>query len=147
MTVKLNLANFMPYQLAMASNAVSDRIAKQYQVRFGLKVPEWRLMAVLGEGTPLTQRDLVVATRMDKVMVSRATANLVDRGLIARAASESDGRSHLLTLTDDGRALYNEIAPAALAMERDVLSCLSAKDKRALADLLARLRAAADAPI
>lgn len=147
MTVKLNLANFMPYQLAMASNAVSDRIAKQYQVRFALKVPEWRLMAVLGEGTPLTQRDLVVATRMDKVMVSRATANLVDRGLIARAASESDGRSHLLTLTDDGRALYNEIAPAALAMERDVLSCLSAKDKRALADLLARLRAAADAPI
>ena len=77
---------------------MSTRIADVYQARFGLKIPEWRLMAVLGEGAPMTQRDLVGATRMDKVTVSRATAALVDRGLIVRAASESDGRSHLRPL-------------------------------------------------
>ena len=63
-------------------------------------------MAVLGQSaadgtrTALTQRDLVAATIMDKVTVSRATAALVERGLIGRAPSESDGRSHLLTLTE-----------------------------------------------
>ena len=141
----LNLAAFVPYQLSIASNAVSDRIAGQYQARFGLKIPEWRIMAVLGEGQTMTQRDLVGATRMDKVTISRATAVLVDRGLIERAASESDGRSHHLTLTEDGQTLYAEIAAVAMAMERSLLSCLSRAERTQLSDMLARLRDAADA--
>ncbi len=153
MTTELDLAAFVPYQLSIASNAVSDRIARQYQARFGLKIPEWRLMAVLGQSgldgtrTALTQRDLVAATIMDKVTVSRATAALVERGLIGRAPSESDGRSHLLTLTAAGRSLYAEIAPVALAMEGEILKGLSAKERALLSDLLARLRKAADSPI
>ena len=153
MTTELDLAAFVPYQLSIASNAVSDRIARQYQARFGLKIPEWRLMAVLGQsgldGTPtaLTQRDLVAATIMDKVTVSRTTAALVERGLIGRAPSEIDGRSHLLTLTGAGRSLYTEIAPVALAMEGEILKGLSAKERALLSDLLARLRKAADSPI
>lgn len=150
MTAHLDLAAFVPYQLSIASNAVSDRIARQYQARFGLKIPEWRLMAVLGQrkpdGTcdPQTQRDLVGATRMDKVTVSRATAALVQRGLVGRAPSESDGRSHLLALTQPGRSLYAEIAPVALAMEGEILEGMSAKERALLSDLLARLREAAD---
>jgi DNA-binding MarR family transcriptional regulator len=150
-TTELDLAAFVPYQLSIASNAVSDRIAHQYQARFGLKIPEWRLMAVLGQrkpdGTcdPQTQRDLVGATRMDKVTVSRATAALVERGLVGRAPSASDGRSHLLTLTQPGRSLYAEIAPVALAMEAEILEGLSAKERTTLSDLLSRLREAADA--
>ncbi len=151
--MQLDLAAFIPYQLSIASNAVSDRIARHYQTRFGLKIPEWRLMAVLGQSTgtnmreAMTQRELVGATRMDKVTVSRASAALVERGLIARAASNSDGRSHHLALTAAGAALYAEIAPAALAMEQALLATLSAEDRAMLSDLLARLREAADQAI
>src|SRR3546814_4759992 len=49
---KLNLDNFLPYRLSIASNVLSSRIAAEYENRFGLKIPEWRLMAVLGEGQP-----------------------------------------------------------------------------------------------
>ena len=42
------LAEFLPYQLSIASNAVSTRIAEQYRKRFALKTTEWRIMAVLG---------------------------------------------------------------------------------------------------
>ena len=140
----LNLAAFLPYQLSIASNAVSGRIAGQYQARFGLKIPEWRIMAVLGEGQPMTQRELVGMTRMDKVTVSRATAVLVDRGLIERAASRSDGRSHHLTLTIAGRTLYSEIASVAKAMEQSLLACLTAAERAQLSGMLDRLRGAAD---
>ncbi len=140
----LNLAAFVPYQLSIASNAVSDRIAHQYQARFGLKIPEWRLMAVLGQGAPMSQRDLVAATRMDKVTVSRAAAALAGRDLISRAASARDGRSHMLALTDDGLALYDEISPAALIMEQAMLACLSLDERVALSSMLIRLRDAAD---
>ena len=43
------LADFLPYQLSVASNAVSGLIAERYRKRFALKVLEWRVMAVLGD--------------------------------------------------------------------------------------------------
>lgn len=144
MTDTLNLAAFVPYQLSVASNAVSDVIARQYQARFGLKIPEWRLLAVLGQGEPLAQSALVHATRMDKVTVSRAASALSERGLVERAASEHDGRSHLLLLSAAGQALYQEIAPAALVMEQAVLACLTPDERSTLSALLARLRDAVD---
>ena len=140
----LDLENFMPYRLSIASNAVSDRIAAQYQTRFGLKIPEWRLMAVLGQGQALNQSALVAATRMDKVTVSRAAAALARRNLVSRAASASDGRSHLLALTDDGRTLYEEISATALVMEQASLACLTLHERNALTSILRRLRDAAD---
>ena len=131
-------------QLSVASNAVSDMIARKYQARFGLKIPEWRLIAVLGQGAPLAQSALVLATRMDKVTVSRAAAALGERALVERAASESDGRSHLLSLTNAGQALYHEIAPAALAMEQAVMACFTPDERQTLSAMLARLRDVAD---
>lgn len=145
MAGELNLAQFLPYQLSIASNAVSDLIASEYQVRFGLKIPEWRLMAVLGQGTPLSQRDLVRATLMDKVTVSRATAALVERQLLVRLPSDQDGRSHLLQLSEAGRSLYGEIVPAALSMEAAVLTVLTPAERELLATMLERVRVAAEA--
>src|SRR3546814_4571127 len=112
---KLNLDNFLPYRLSIASNTLSSRIADEYQHRFGLKIPEWRLMAVLGEGRPKTQRELVAATRMDKVTVNRAANALADRHLIARQAHEADGRSHHPELTENDWLVVDAHGPAALA--------------------------------
>lgn len=141
---KLNLDNFLPYRLSIASNALSGRIAAEYQSRFGLKIPEWRLMAILGEGQPRTQRELVEATRMDKVTVNRAAKALADRRLIARQAHEADGRSHHLELTETGRSLYDAIVPAALASEARLESTISAEERSALLEILAKLTSAAE---
>ena len=140
----LNLDHFLPYRLSIASNSLSCRIAAEYQSRFGLKIPEWRLMAVLGEGRPKTQRELVAATRMDKVTVNRAAKALADRNLIARQAHEADGRSHHLELTETGRSLYDAIVPAALATEARLESHISAAERATLMTILAKLTAAAE---
>jgi len=141
---KLNLDNFLPYRLSIASNALSSRIAAEYENRFGLKIPEWRLMAVLGEGQPKTQRELVEATRMDKVTVNRAAKALADRQLIARQAHQVDGRSHHLDLTETGRSLYDAIVPAALGSEAQLESNISASERSTLLAILAKLTAAAE---
>ncbi|MDG6077690.1 MarR family transcriptional regulator [Erythrobacter litoralis] len=134
------LADFLPYQLSIASNAVSTRIADQYRKRFALKTTEWRVMAVLGDSGPMTQRDLSQATLMDKVPVNRACSSLEDRGLIARSPNEKDGRSHLLDLTAEGRAVHAGIMPLALKIEAEMFSVLSAEERAALRDMLARVR-------
>lgn len=138
---KLQLAEFLPYQLSITSNAVSDLIARTYRGRFALKVPEWRLMAVLGETPSATQRQMVAATHMDKVTVNRATKALEERGLIGRAPNAADGRSHHLALTATGRELYEQIVPLALVMEAELEKILGGKEAQALARMLSQLRA------
>lgn len=134
------LADFLPYLLSVTSNAVSDRIAQVYRARFGLKVPEWRVMAVLGDAGELTQRELARATRMDKVAVNRACKALEARALIARSPNERDKRSHHLQLTPAGRTMHGEIMPLALGMEARLFASWSAAERDRFKTLLARLR-------
>jgi DNA-binding MarR family transcriptional regulator len=134
------LAGFLPYQLSVASNAVSSLIAERYRKRFALKIPEWRVMAVLGDAGELTQRALTAATLMDKVAVNRAVKVLAERGLLIRVPNPEDGRSHMLALSGEGRAIHAEVMPLAQATERELLDGLSGEEQRVLRRLLAGLR-------
>jgi DNA-binding MarR family transcriptional regulator len=138
------LADFMPYRISITSNAISDLIAREYRSRFGLKIAEWRVMAVLGNVGEATQRELVAATRMDKVAVNRATKALGERALIQRAPNMSDGRSHHLALTDTGMALYAEIMPLAMQMEAQVIEVLDPDEQAHFSAILAKLLQRAD---
>ena len=138
------LDEFLPYQLSTASNAVSDLIASEYKSRFGLKIPEWRVMAVLGTRGALTQRHLVEATLMDKVTVNRAVKTLVDRALLERSPNSADGRSHHLLLSSTGRDLYGQILPAAQVMDRKIMAVLSEEEKTELSAMLAKIKESAD---
>ena len=134
------LAEFLPYQLSVASNAVSTRIAEQYRKRFGLKTTEWRIMAVLGDSGPHTQRELCRLTLMDKVPVNRACRVLEDRGLAVRRPNTRDGRSHLLELTTEGRAVHARIMPLAEAIEAELFGVLTADERADFGSMLARVR-------
>ena len=140
---ELVLDAYLPYRLSVASNAVSDLIARAYQDRFGLAVPQWRLICVLAEDGGLTQGQLVARTVMDKVTVSRAAQGLLKRRLVARSEHHADGRSHVLTLTSEGAGLYAEIAPLALAYEAALIAGLAPDEVALLKRLLARLQSAA----
>ena len=137
---KSSLAEFLPYQMSITSNAVSGRIALEYRQRFGLSVPEWRIMAVLGDSGPRTQRELTQLTLMDKVAVNRACKVLEERGLAVREPNAADGRSHLLQLTPSGTAMRNQIMPLALEMERRLFSNFTPEELRQFRELLARVR-------
>ena len=138
----LALDDYLPFRLSVASNGVSRLIARAYEDRFGLTIPQWRLMAVLAEGG-LTQQQVVSRTVMDKVTVSRAARELVARSLLARDTNIGDGRSHLLAMTAMGRGLHAEIAPLAKAYEAALLTGLAPSEVATLKRLLMRLEAAA----
>lgn len=144
MTQSLRLDNFVPYRLSIASNLMSDAIAGAYRSLFGLNVAEWRVIAVLAERQSATQQELCAATRMDKVTISRAAIALADRGLVERAPNASDKRSHLLSLTASGQQLYAQVVPKAIAMEKELLADLSAKEIDTLVGMLRRIEARAE---
>lgn len=138
MSGPLTLADFLPYRLSVASNAVSARIADAYRARFGLSIPEWRVIAVVAERGRATQAALVTATQMDRMTISRAATALVGRGVLAREAA-GDRRTLQLSLTAVGRSLHAEIAPLALAMEEQLLQGFSTDERQQFLALLRRL--------
>ena len=143
---RLKLDQFVPYRLSVAANAVSTRISQSYRKRFGLKVPEWRLIAILAERDTMTPQDVGNAGELDKITVSRAAASLIDRGLVGQRRNPDDGRSHYLFLTADGRALYDEVVPAALSLEQQLLADFTKEERVQIDRLLRRLTEAANSP-
>lgn len=139
------LADFLPYQLSVTSNVVSTAIAERYRERFGLRIAEWRVMAVVGDRGQATQRQLTDATIMDKVAINRACKVLEDRGLLMRLPNTRDGRSHILQLTVTGQAMHDEVMPLTRAIQEEMFEVLSEEEKEQLLALLKRLFNSADA--
>ncbi len=141
----LDLDAFLPFQLSVTANAVSELIASAYRSLFGLKVAEWRVLAIVAQSPGLSSAAICGRAELDKITVSRAVTALVARGLVASGDQPNDRRAHRLQLTPAGETLYGAVVPAALALERRVVGCLSAGEQAQLTDLLARVRAAARA--
>lgn len=141
----LRLQDYLPYRLSVAANAVSRVIARAYERQFGLKIPQWRLIAVLADEGPLTQQALCGRTVMDKVTVMRAAQGLVRRGFVRRLPNSADGRSHRLALTRSGERMYRDIVPLALDHEARLLHGFEQADIMRLDRLLRRLEATAQA--
>src|SRR5512135_1360836 len=88
----LILEEFLPYRLSVLMLRISNAIARSYERRFRLTVPEWRGMAVLGRFGPLSANGVAEKTQMDKVRVSRAVARLVSAGRVSRRVDPGDRR-------------------------------------------------------
>jgi DNA-binding MarR family transcriptional regulator len=140
---RLRLPDYLPYRLSVAANAVSRLIARAYEHRFGLRIPEWRLIAVIADEGPLTQQALCGRTVMDKVTVMRAAQGLVHRRLVRRLPNRADRRSHRLALTRAGERIYTQIVPLALEHEAQLLRGFGDLDARRIDRLLRRLEASA----
>lgn len=135
----LLLERFLPYRLSVLSNTVSKAIARLYADRFGITIPEWRVMAVLGRFGPSSAAEICKATAMDKVQVSRALQRLTDSNLVSRRTDKTDRRRSVVAMTTKGRGVYDEIVPLALSREEILLDGLDAKEKHQLDLLLAKL--------
>jgi DNA-binding MarR family transcriptional regulator len=135
------LDRFVPYRLSVLSNTVSDAIAGLYRKRFGLAIPEWRCMAVLGSFAPLSAREVAARTAMDKVQVSRAVASLLLKGFALQATDRKDRRRSKLALSASGARVYARIVPLAQAAEAELLSVLARSERESLSTLLDKLSA------
>lgn len=138
----LALERFLPYRLSVVTNRVSGALARHYAARFGIGVPEWRVIAILGRHPESTANDVAERSAMDKVTVSRAVAALLKKGLIERRRDAGDKRKSRLCLSKSGETVYGDIVPLALGFERDLLNALDAAERAALDRIIDKLNAA-----
>lgn len=137
---KLVLEQFLPYRLSILSNTVSNTIAREYRELFGLSIPEWRVMAVLGRFGPLSASGICERTAMDKVTVSRAAAQLIEQKFLKRETDPNDRRRSILKLTAAGTRTHQKIVPIARGRESELAAALTDAERRSLDTLLAKLQ-------
>ena len=145
MSEELRLEKFLPYRLAILSHTVSTTIAHVYDKRFGLSIPEWRVIAILGRFPGLSAVEVAERTLMDKVAVSRAVTKLIKNGRIDREFADADRRRSILNLSEEGRRVHDEVAPLALQFERELLAGLDDDERDKLSSIMDRLMARARA--
>ena len=135
----LKLDEFLPYQLNVCANLVSQALSRVYAERHKIGVPEWRVLVTLGEFDMMTAKAIGRHSHMHKTKVSRAVALLERRRLVARRANRADLREAFLSLTLAGREMYNDIAPMALEFARQLMDTVDPADRAALDRALRKL--------
>ena len=139
---RLDLFKFVPFRLNRLAAEVSNALSTEYQERYGLDIPGWRVLATLGfRKEPCSAQYVAECTRTHKSTISRAVTALMKRQMIERVENENDRREFRLRLTRKGRALYEELFPRLLQREQEILAGLSAQERRDLAVLLGKLEA------
>lgn len=137
---KLDLFKFVPFRLNRLAAEVSAELSSEYSERYGLDIPEWRVLATLGfRDDACTAQYIAYCTRTHKSTISRAVAHLLEQQLIERVENVDDRRELALQITRKGRALYEELIPRLLRKEQDILSCLTAAERKEFANALGKI--------
>ena len=127
----LRLEDFLPHKLNVLSSLVSQALTRVYGQRYGIGIPEWRVLVTLGQYGGMTGKAVGAHTHMHKTKVSRAVAQLERRKYIARRANRADLREAFLSLTPAGRSVYEEAAPIALDFTNRLSEVVAPSDRAA----------------
>jgi len=136
----LDLFRFVPFRLNRLAAEVSAALSDEYQQRYGLDIPEWRVLATLGfRDDACSAQYIAHCTRTHKSTISRAVTALMTRRLVERVENEDDRREFALRMTRKGKALYEELIPRLKRKEQEILSCLSAQERKDFAAMLGKI--------
>jgi DNA-binding MarR family transcriptional regulator len=142
---KLDLFKFVPFRLNRLAAEVSQALSGEYQERYGLDIPEWRVLATLGfRNEACTAQYIAHCTRTHKSTISRAVMSLMQRHLVERVENVDDRRAFSLRMTDRGKALYEELIPRLLRKEQGIMACLSAQERKDFTRLLGKMEESLD---
>ena len=135
----LKLDDFFPYRLTHLQALVTDNIAQIYTGQFDLSRQQWRVLAVLGNNSPLSAKEISAQANLEKMPTSRAINGMLEQKLLDKMAHDGDKRSSLLTLTRKGQAIYQQLVPLALKREQELLSVLNEDEQAQLMIMFEKL--------
>ena len=130
--------DYLAYLLARASLQISTSFHAQVRAA-GLTVMEWRVLASLSDGPPLSIKALADIILAQQPTVTKLVGRMAQQGWVTRSSSRADKRQTLVSLTDKGQAAAAPLLALAKAHEQDVLATLGVDDETRLKSQLRTL--------
>ncbi|GAC1535683.1 MAG: hypothetical protein NVS2B4_16130 [Ramlibacter sp.] len=132
------VGHHLGYLLGQANHALYKDFDAQVRAH-GLSSIEWRVLAALHDGEPLTVSQLAQEVLSKQPTVTKLAQRMADQGWVALHADASDQRRTLVKVTPAGRRLVKPLVEAARQHESRILRSLAATERAALRKLLEKI--------
>lgn len=142
--MNLNLEDFLPYQISVLAETISQSIASVYESRYGLMRDDWRVLVAINQEKKMRATDIARHASLDKMQVSRAIARLEEKQLLERTVDELDKRNLIISVTPKGCAVYQDIAPSMRARNQFLLEGLQETEQEQLKVILKSIHSRAE---
>ena len=106
---------------------------------YGLGIAEWRVLVMLNVLGTATAADIANRSWMDKAQISRAAAELEERGYIVRKADATHAKKRIMSATSTGQEVYVEIFRLARMRQAEILQLLTRDERHTLFSALNEL--------
>jgi DNA-binding MarR family transcriptional regulator len=135
---RLDGDQYVPALLGVVNNRLVSGASALYLRHFGVGVNEWQVLSVLSNTPASTTAHICKTVAMHKTVASRSLRELQSKGLVR--IERRDGQ-RVMSLSDRGQVLHDQIALVALERERRLLECFSPTEQAQVRELLRRMRA------
>lgn len=122
----------------MAARAFS-RLGERRVKALGFNIGQLPVLYLLRNGAQMSQRDLAKFAKIEQPSMAQMLARMERDGLIRRTPDPADGRSSLISLTDEAIAKLPAARQALEEGRERVLSGFSADEVQTLVQLMRRL--------
>jgi len=137
----LTVDNFLTTFMSQVVNALKRTITMPYVERFGLTVPEWRVLSLLAHSKSLSFAELVLRSTSDKALVSRTVRMLEKRDFVVIHAEGNTPRKRLIcSITPQGMALHDNVIPLARRSQAEAIRVMTPEERRVVFHALRRVQ-------
>ena len=130
--------DYLGYLLGQANHALYKEFDAHVRAA-GLSSIEWRVLATLHDGEPLTVSQLAHEVLSKQPTVTKLVQRMGEQGWVALQADPADQRRTLVVATPAGKRLVRPLVDKARTHEATILRTLAAPEKVALKRLLGKL--------
>jgi DNA-binding MarR family transcriptional regulator len=135
----IKLDRTLTYRLHLLHKLTDLESQRAYVAGAGLSMSDGRCLTAVGTFAPLSVNDLAQKANLNKGQASRAAQSLVEQGLVVKAASPTDGRGVVLTMTPKGKAAWQRAMQVVGRRNEDIFGVLSEAEREQLSDFFDRL--------
>jgi DNA-binding MarR family transcriptional regulator len=135
----IKLDRTLTYRLHLLHKLTDLESQRAYVAGAGLSMSDGRCLTAVGTFAPLSVNDLAQKANLNKGQASRAAQSLVEQGLVVKAASPTDGRGVVLTMTPKGKVAWQRAMQVVGRRNQDIFGVLSEAEREQLSDFFDRL--------
>jgi len=130
--------NLIPYRIAQLSHN-TNLLITDYLSPHHLTLPQWRVLVVLSHFGKLGIGDIAKQALTRQSTLSRVIDRMEDQKLVKRTQDDSNKRLVLVSLSNKGRELYEQIGPISRSAHELLSSALTEEEQNFLIQMFDKM--------